>query len=103
MPPRRASPRPQAALAQAIREIRVERGLSQEAVALDAEMQPSWLSHIEAGRRNPSWSTVQRIAVALGVRVSDLANRAEEIEDSAKQTDPTSARASLSSSIDGAE
>ena len=51
------------------------------AVALDAEMEASWLSHIERGRRNPSWSTVQRIAAAIGVQVSDLALRAEQIED----------------------
>jgi len=85
MPPRRASPRPQAALGRAIRELRTENGLSQEAVALDAEMEPSWLSHIENGRRNPSWSTVQRIASALGARVSELASRAEQIEDAAGQ------------------
>lgn len=82
MPPRRASPRPQDSLGQALRTIRSERELSQEAVALDADMEPSWLSHIESGRRNPSWATVQRIAAALGVRVSDVALRAEEIEDS---------------------
>jgi len=85
MPARRASPRPQTALGRAIRELRTERGLSQEAVALDAGIQPSWLSHIEAGRRNPSWSTVQRIAAALGVRVSDVALRAEKIEDDSRR------------------
>lgn len=79
-----ASPRPQIALGRAIRELRSERGLSQEAVALDASMEPSWLSHIEADRRNPSWSTVQRIAAALGVRVSDFALRAEKIEDDSR-------------------
>jgi transcriptional regulator with XRE-family HTH domain len=84
MPARRASPRPQTALGRAIRELRTERGLSQEAVALDAGMQPSWLSHVEAGRRNQSWSTVQRIAVALGLRVSDVALRAEKIEHGAR-------------------
>ncbi|MGH2905114.1 MAG: helix-turn-helix domain-containing protein [Solirubrobacteraceae bacterium] len=80
MPPRRASPRPQRALGEAIREARKDRGLSQEAVALDAEMEPSWLSHIESGRRNPSWGTVQRIAAAIGVQVSELAHSAERIE-----------------------
>jgi transcriptional regulator with XRE-family HTH domain len=55
----------------------IEVGLSQEAVALEAEMEPSWMSHIESGRRNPSWSTVERIATALGVHVSDIAVRAE--------------------------
>jgi transcriptional regulator with XRE-family HTH domain len=81
MPPRGASPHPQRALGEAIRQARSERGLSEEAVALDADMEPSWLSHIERGRRNPSWGTVQRIAAAIGVRVSDLALSAERIED----------------------
>lgn len=80
MPPRRASPKPQRALGEAIRQARGERGLSQEAVALDAEMEPSWLSHVESGRRNPSWGTVQRIASAIGIQVSDLALAAERIE-----------------------
>jgi transcriptional regulator with XRE-family HTH domain len=65
-----------------MREIRTERRLSQETVALEAEMDPSWISHIEAGRRNPSWATVERIAKALGVRVSELARRTEQIQDS---------------------
>lgn len=86
MPSRRVSPRPQHALGQAVREARSARGLSQESVALDAEMEPSWLSHIENGRRNPSWATVQRIARALGVRVSDLALRAEQIEEETPST-----------------
>lgn len=80
MPTRRASPRPQRALGEAIRQARAGRGLSQEAVALDADMEPSWLSHIESGRRNPSWGTVQRIAAALGVKVSELAIAAERID-----------------------
>jgi transcriptional regulator with XRE-family HTH domain len=80
MPPRRISSRPQVALGQVIRAIRAERGLSQEAVALDADMDPSWLSRIEGGRHNPSWATVQRIAKALGVRTSDIALRAERLE-----------------------
>lgn len=57
-----------------------QRGLGQGAVALDARMQPSWLLHLEAGRRDPSWSTVQRVGTALGVRVSELVVRAEEFE-----------------------
>jgi transcriptional regulator with XRE-family HTH domain len=69
---------PQVALGQAIRETRTARGLSQEEVAHGADLHPTWLSHIEAGR-NPSWGTVQRIAAALGVEVSDLARLAEEI------------------------
>ncbi|MFI4977371.1 MAG: helix-turn-helix domain-containing protein [Solirubrobacterales bacterium] len=69
---------PQVALGQAIRETRTARGLSQEEVAHSADLHPTWLSHIEAGR-NPSWGTVRRIAGALGIEVSDLARLAEEI------------------------
>jgi len=75
MAPRAA---PQVALGQAIRQTRTARGLSQEEVAHGADLHPTWLSHIEAGR-NPSWGTVRRIAAALGVEVSDLARLAEEI------------------------
>jgi transcriptional regulator with XRE-family HTH domain len=70
---------PQVALGQAIRQTRLAHGLSQEEVAHGADLHPTWLSHIEAGR-NPSWGTVRRIATALGVELSELANLAEQIE-----------------------
>jgi transcriptional regulator with XRE-family HTH domain len=77
MPPRTE---PQAALGRAIRELRHERELSQEELAHRAELHATWLSHIEAGRVNPAWGTVRRIAAGLGVRVSELSARAEAIE-----------------------
>jgi transcriptional regulator with XRE-family HTH domain len=70
---------PQISLGQAIRQMRLACGLSQEEVAHRADLHPTWLSHIEAGR-NPAWGTIRRIAAALGVEVSDLARLAEEIE-----------------------
>lgn len=70
---------PQVALGQAIRQTRLARGLSQEEVAHGADLHPTWLSHIEAGR-NPAWGTVRRIAIALGIEVSEIARLAEEIE-----------------------
>jgi transcriptional regulator with XRE-family HTH domain len=70
---------PQVALGQAIREARLARGLSQEEVAHKAELHPTWLSHIEAGR-NPAWGTVRRIAAGLGMEVSELARLAERID-----------------------
>ncbi|MGP0100094.1 MAG: helix-turn-helix domain-containing protein [Solirubrobacteraceae bacterium] len=70
---------PQVSLGQAIREARVARGLSQEEVAHKADLHPTWLSHIEAGR-NPAWGTVRRIAAALGIEVSELASIAERLD-----------------------
>jgi len=70
---------PQVALGQAIRQIRLARGLSQEEVASGADLHATWLSHIEGGS-NPAWGTVRRIASSLGVEVSELALLAEKIE-----------------------
>lgn len=77
MPP---SPDPQVALGRAIRLRREELGLEQQAVALDANVRASWLSHIESGRQNPSWGTVDRIARALGWSIAQLAQLAEQLE-----------------------
>ena len=71
---------PQPGLGRAIRQLRTERGLSQEEIGLRAEIHPTWISHLESGRNNPAWGSVRRIAAALGVRLSDLAALAEELE-----------------------
>lgn len=71
---------PQEALGRAVRELRLERGLTQRQLARAADMNETWLSHIEAGRPNPAWGTVVRIAAALDVPVSELALRAERLD-----------------------
>jgi transcriptional regulator with XRE-family HTH domain len=71
---------PQPGLGRAIRQLRTERGLSQEEIGLRAEIHPTWISHLESGRNNPAWGSVRRIAAALGVRLSELAALAEELE-----------------------
>jgi transcriptional regulator with XRE-family HTH domain len=72
---------PQPALGQAIKLRREELSLSQEELGLRSEIHPTWISHIESGRNNPAWGSVRRIAAALGLKVSELAVRAEELED----------------------
>jgi transcriptional regulator with XRE-family HTH domain len=73
---------PQPGLGRAIKRLRTERKLSQEEVGLRAEIHPTWISHIESGRNNPAWGSVRRIAAALGVRLSELAALAEELDES---------------------
>ncbi len=68
---------PHAALGRAVRAIREERGISQVRLASDTGFMQSWISHVEHGRRNPSWNNVVRLAGGLGIRVSELAARAE--------------------------
>ena len=75
-----SSPDPQLALGRAIRLRREELGLEQHRVAVDAGVKPSWISHIESGRQNPSWATVDRIARALGWSLWQLAKLADDLE-----------------------
>jgi len=77
MPPRAD---PQAALGEAVKRLREERGLSQEAVALAADVHQTWVSRLESGTLNPSWGMVSRVATALGIEVSDVAKAAERLK-----------------------
>jgi transcriptional regulator with XRE-family HTH domain len=72
---------PQEALGEAIRRLRLERGLTQRQLADAADVNETWISHIEAGRTNPAWGTVTRLAAALDLTVSQLAAVAEGLAD----------------------
>lgn len=76
----RRAANPQPALGAAIRELRKERGMTQEALAHEAKITVGHLSMIERGHANPSWGAVRAIAEALAVSVSALANAAEALE-----------------------
>lgn len=71
---------PQIGLGRAIRKLRLEVELSQETLGLRAEIHPTWISHIESGRINPTWGNVRRIAAGLRVPLPELAALAEDFE-----------------------
>jgi transcriptional regulator with XRE-family HTH domain len=71
---------PQIGLGKAIRKLRQEGNLSQEALGNRADIHPTWISHIESGRINPTWGNVRRIAMGLKVPLEELAALAEEFE-----------------------
>jgi len=71
---------PQIGLGKAIRQLRQDGGLSQETLGHRAEIHPTWISHIESGRINPTWGNVRRIAAGLKVPLSQLAELAEDFE-----------------------
>ena len=77
MPPsHRASP----GLGRAIRQLREQRGMTQEGLAHEASSTAATIGAIERGLSNPSWGTVEAIATALGVSVVDVAKLAERLE-----------------------
>lgn len=61
----------------AVRRVRTERGMSQEHLAAAAGLDRTYVSGLERGKRNPTLTTQQRLATALGVRVVDLIGIAE--------------------------
>ena len=69
----------------AVRALRDEAGLSQEELADRAELDRTYISGIERGRRNPSVRSLQRVSNALGVTLDLIFIRARQLaEDSAK-------------------
>lgn len=55
-----------------VKNLRKERGLTQEALAEMSDFHPTYISNIEQGKRNLSLQAAYQIANALGVTVADL-------------------------------
>jgi len=55
-----------------VREFRQARGLTQEQLALESEIDLTYLGGIERGRRNPSLMVMVRISGVLKVHPGDL-------------------------------
>lgn len=55
-----------------VRRLRVERGLSQEALAVDAGVDRGYVSGIERGTFNPTVEILDRLAAALSVDVGEF-------------------------------
>lgn len=65
-------------LGQAIRRLRRAHRVTIDDLAAAARMHPTYLSGIERGLRNPTWSKLCGLADALDVPVSTLAGEAEQ-------------------------
>ena len=55
-----------------LREMRLKRNVTQQALAEAAEMSLTYISNMEHGLKVPSLTTIIRIAVALDCKVMDL-------------------------------
>ncbi|MCT3949062.1 helix-turn-helix domain-containing protein [Elizabethkingia anophelis] len=57
-----------------IKDLRIQKGISQVDLVgrMDGNIDPTNISRIEAGRTNPTLLTLQRIANALEVNISEL-------------------------------
>ncbi|WP_082167186.1 helix-turn-helix domain-containing protein [Methylobacterium aquaticum] len=55
-----------------LRRLRVGKGLSQEALGLIAECEPSYIGRIERGRENTTIETLEALADVLGTHLSEF-------------------------------
>lgn len=71
---------PQPALGAAVKQLREQRGTTQEALAYEAGITTGTLSQLERGISNPSWGTLKAVAGALGVSMVELAKLTAKLE-----------------------
>ncbi|MEI8389152.1 MAG: helix-turn-helix transcriptional regulator [bacterium] len=55
-----------------VKQLREEKGWSQEKLALDIEVDKSYIGRIERAERYPNLKTIIKLADALNVQVKDL-------------------------------
>lgn len=55
-----------------LRRLREEKGWSQEVFAFEAKIHRTYVSDIERGERNPTIAVVEKLAVALEVKLGEL-------------------------------
>ena len=64
---------------QVLREQRTARGISQEDLALSADVDRTFVSQMERGIRQPTITTLMKLSTALGVQPSTLVARMERM------------------------
>jgi len=64
---------------QVLREQRTARGISQEDLALNADVDRTFVSQMERGIRQPTITTIMKLAEALGIQASALVARMERL------------------------
>jgi transcriptional regulator with XRE-family HTH domain len=69
----------QQAVGAAVRDLRRERGVSQERLGELADLDRTYISGVERGVRNPTVGSLWRISDALDVPLSSIVTLAEEI------------------------
>lgn len=61
-----------------VRELRIQKGVSQEHLALDADIDRTYVGHIEKGDRNVSIEIVEKLAIYFQIPISELFRMVEK-------------------------
>lgn len=78
--------KPEDAFAQVLRRLRKDKGLSQEELAHQSDLDRTYISLLERGLRQPSLSSILRLSKSLGVSSADIL---AEVEEKLNEDSPT--------------
>ena len=67
------------AFGKALREVRNEKGLTQEQLGFEADLQRIYVSKLELGQQQPSLTTIFKLANGLSCSATELIRYTEEI------------------------
>lgn len=70
---------PAVAFGRALRRRRLSASMTQEKLALDAGIERVFVSWLETGRKQPTFTTMVKLASALGCAATDLVREAEAL------------------------
>jgi transcriptional regulator with XRE-family HTH domain len=70
---------PDQTLASVLRQLRHDRGSTQEDLAHDAGLTVTSLARIERGQTNPKWTTLRHIVGALNITLTELTTAVENV------------------------
>ncbi|HUA73720.1 MAG TPA: helix-turn-helix transcriptional regulator [Solirubrobacteraceae bacterium] len=76
-------PKPDPALASALRRLREDKGQTREALAYHAGITTASLARIELAQATPGWDTIRRLVGALDLTISRFAEAVEAAEEGA--------------------
>jgi transcriptional regulator with XRE-family HTH domain len=63
------------------KKVRLARGISQKELVIGADIEKAQFSCIENDKTDPSYPTIEKIAKAMGCKISELFNAGEELKD----------------------
>jgi len=67
------------AFGEILHELRTDKGLSQESLALESGLDRTFISLLERGQRQPSLTTVFQLAAALDMRPHEIIKQVEAL------------------------
>lgn len=67
------------AFGKVLREVRLEAGLTQEQLGLEAGVRRTFVSLLELGEQQPTLTTIIKLSEALNISASEMVSKAEEL------------------------